>query len=298
MKDIFLSIKRTPYQSLASFLILFLTLTLSLFIFTIHAFFYGILGYVETRPQVVAYFNVNTKEKDILAIKNELASSGKTSQISYISQAEALSIYKELNKDNPLLLEMVSADILPASLEIYAKRPEYLPQIAAFLKNKPAVDEVNFQKDIVSKLLTLTNALRKISVAIFSMLVVISITVLMTTTAFKISIKKDEIELLNLLGATKFFIRKPFLIEGVIFGATSGAVSFFLLFGVFMYFKPFLENYLLGIPPLPFYSLGKLNLYVWPPSPNFFIFSFILITLFGAFIGFIGNYIATSKYIK
>src|SRR4030066_996098 len=137
MKEILTSIRRTPYQSLSSFLILFFTLFLSLFFFNLTSFFNGILSYVETRPQVTVYFKDATSQEDIFKLRDEISSTGKTLSIKYVSKEEALKIYKELNKNNPLLLEMVTADILPASLEIYASKPEYLSQIAEFLKKQP-----------------------------------------------------------------------------------------------------------------------------------------------------------------
>jgi len=298
MRELLLSIKRAPYQSLASLLILFFTLTLALFFFNLTSFFYGILTYVETRPQVIVYFDVNAKEKDIMTVKKELDASGKTTSVNYVSQKEALKIYRELNKDNPLLLEMVSADILPASLEVFAKEPEYLSEIASFLKEKPITDEVSYQQDIVDRLLTLTEILRKISIAIFTLLITITIVVLMTTTAFKIALKKDEIELMQLIGATKWYVRKPFLIEGAIFGFFAGTVSFCLLLGTYLYFKPFISSYLLGIPNLQLYSFSGIEFSVWPPNIYYLAFSYILITIFGAVIGLMGNFLSTSKYIS
>src|SRR3990167_9827802 len=100
---------------------------------------------------------------------------------------------------------MVSAEILPASLEVKAEKPEYLAEIATSLKKQPGIDEVVFQKDIVDKLLIFTKVVRRISLFILILLLAITFIVLMTTTAFKISLKKDEIELLRLLGALTFY---------------------------------------------------------------------------------------------
>src|SRR3989344_4367733 len=200
MKDFITSIKRTPYQSLGSFLILFFTLFLTLFFFNIISFFHGVLSYVETRPQVIAYFDTKAKEGDIIAIKEKIQKTGKTSVVNYVSQTEALKIYRDLNKDNPLLLEMVSANILPASLDVFATKPVYLSEIAEFLQGQSSVDEVNFQKNIVDKLVILTNILRQVSVGLLILLFIITIMVLITTTAFKISLKREEIEVLQLIG--------------------------------------------------------------------------------------------------
>lgn len=298
MRSFLRSVRRTPYQSSASVIILFFTLLMMLCFMNLISFFYGVLSYVETRPQVIAYFTVESTENKVIQIKKQMESSGKTSTITYISKKQALEIYKNLNKDNPLLLEMVSADILPASLEIYAKKPEYLSQIAEYLHKQPEIEEVNFQKDIVEKLITITSIMRKIAIILFSFLTFITLTVLMTTTAFKISVKKDEIELMQLLGASNWRIRKPFLIEGMMFGIFAGTIAFFAFFGFIFYLKPFLTNYLTGLPALPFFDLGNYGLNVWPPTTAFIVMNYLVTIFFGAIIGLIGNFFATSKYIK
>lgn len=298
MNEIITSARRTPYQSAASFLILFFTLFLSLFFFTLTSFLNGILSYVETRPQVTVYFQNPTSEGDIFKIRDQINSSGKVISIKYISKQQALQIYRDLNKNNPLLLEMVTADILPASLEIYAKNPSYLSEIADYLKKQPGVDEVVFQKDIVDKLLGLTTSLKRTSLFVMIFLLLISFIVLVTTTAFKISLKKDEIELLRLLGASKNYIRKPFLYEGLVYGVASATLAFTFFFLIFLYLNTFLRSYLAGIPDLPFYNLGGLNLYVWPPSLSFIALAYVITVVFGTGIGFFGNFFSTSKYIQ
>lgn len=298
MSDILKSIRRTPYQSLGSFLILFFTLFLSLFFFNLTSFFHSMLAYVETRPQVIVYFDVNAEEPDILNIKETIEKSGKTSSVTYVSQNEALKIYQDLNKDNPLLLEMVSAQILPASLEVYATKPEFLAEIAQDLESESIVDEVNYQEVIVEKLVTLTTVLRHVAIGLFVFLLFISMTVLLTTTAFKISVKREEIEVLQLIGATKWYIRKPFLLEGMLFGFVSGTIAFALYYALFLYFQPFLLSYLAGIPRLPFLNFDWLNLFVFPPSLEFVALTYGIIVVFGMMIGLVGNYLATSKYIK
>lgn len=298
MKAIWTSLRRTPYQSLASFLILFFTLFLSLFLFTTISFFYGILPYVESKVQVIAYFQNKSSEKDIFKIRDSLKASGKTISIKYVSKQDAFNIYKQFNKNDPLLIEMVSADILPASLEIYAKQPSYLPELAEYLKKQPGVQDVLFEKSLLDKLLSITDTLRKVSLFIFILFMVISFLVLMTMTAFKIALKKDEIELLRLLGGSTFYIRKPFLLEGLFLGITSGIGASSLFYLLYLYFIPFLTAYLQGLPQLTFMNMNNINLYVWPPSPSFILLSFGITILFGAIIALLGNYLATSKYIK
>jgi len=297
MKDIITSLRRAPYQSLTAFLVLFFTLFLSLTFFIILSFTNGILSYLETRPQVTVYFQTKTPENNIFKIRDELAKSGKTLSIKYISQKEAFQIYKELNKDNPLLLEMVTADILPPSLEIYAKKPIYLPEIAEYLKKQGDVDEVQYQKDIVDQLLSLTNILRKGGLIFFSYLVLMSIIVLMTTTLFKIALKKEEIELLRLLGATNSYIRRPYINEGLFMGFTASSLSFLILMSLILYFYPFLKNYLIGVPNL-YIDIFITKITVWPLNPSFFGLIYGLSLIFGCVIAAFSSFLATKKYLK
>ena len=297
MKDVMTSIKRTPYQSITAFMVLFLTLFLSLIIFVSLGFLNGILGYMETRPQVTVYFQTKTPENDIFKIRDELANSDKVFSIKYISQKEAYDIYRDLNKDNPLLLEMVTSDILPSSLEIYAKKPIFLPEIAEFLKKQGGVDEVQFQKDIVDKLLSLTGILRKGGLIFFLYLLFMSVIVLTTTTLFKIALKKDEIELLRLIGANNSYIRRPYIKEGIFLGTTASVISFLIVLGTFMYAQPFMNSYLSGINKLSL-SMPYFEFQVWPLNPIFFAVMFLFSFTFAIIVTISSSLLATQKYLK
>ncbi|MDO9028112.1 MAG: permease-like cell division protein FtsX [Candidatus Roizmanbacteria bacterium] len=297
MREILTSIRRTPYQSLSAFLILFFTLFLSLMLFVSLTFLYGTLGYLETKPQVTVYFQNKALENQIFKVRDELMSSGKVLNIKYISKNEAFNIYKQLNKDNPLLLEMVSAEILPPSLEIYAKKPIYLPEIAEYLKKQGDIDEVQYEKDIVDKLLVLTNTIRKTALIFFSYLILMSIVVLTTTILFKIALKESEITLLKLIGATNFYIRKPYIMESLFLGTTASILSFSIFSLITLYFNPFLQSYLRGVTSLSV-NIFNYPLTVWPLNPLFFGIVFTSSLIFGAIIASLASYIATNKYLK
>ncbi len=297
MKEVFSSLRRTPYQTFSGFLVLFFTLFLSLVLFVSLSFLHGTLSYLETRPQVTAYFQTKTPENDIFKVRDELNASGKVLSIRYISQKEAFDIYRQMNKDNPLLLEMVSSDILPPSLEIYAKKPVFLPEIAEYLKKSGGIDEVQFQKDIVDRLLTLTNTVRQGSIVFFLYLFIMSVVVLTTTTLFKIALKKDEIELLRLIGASNFYIRRPYIMEGLVMAGIASTFSFLIMIGLILYASPFLGTYLKGIPSLEV-NLIFFDFKVWPLNPLFFAATYLLVLFFGMTITVISSYLATNKYLK
>lgn len=297
MNQIWTSIRRTPYQSFSAFLILFFTLFLTLILFVSLTFLYGTLNYLETKPQVTVYFQNKIPENQIFKIRDELMSSGKVLSLKYISKSEAFNIYKQLNKDNPLLLEMVSADILPPSLEVYAKKPIYLPEIAEYLKKQGDIDEVQYEKDIIDKLLVLTNMIRMSALIFFSYLIIMSVVVLTTMILFKIALKESEITLLKLIGATNFYIRKPYIFESLFLGIIASTLSFGIFSFIVLYFNSFLQSYFRGITTL---SVDVFNypLTIWPLNYVFFAIVFISISLFGMIISSVASYIATNKYLK
>src|SRR3990167_7788343 len=112
------NIRRSPYQALVAIFIMTITFYyVSFFAFNFYASAKAI-SYFESRPQVTAFFENEVKQADIDNLKNELMATNKVASAKFVSKQDALKIYREQNKDDPLLLELVTADILPASLEI------------------------------------------------------------------------------------------------------------------------------------------------------------------------------------
>ncbi len=296
MKELLTSLRRTPYQSLAVFFSLFLTLFLSLLLVFCLNFLYGLLGYVESRPQVTIYFQNEASEANILKVKDDLEKSGKVESVKYMSKNDAYNLYKQLNKDNPLLLEMVTPDILPASLEIFAKKPTYLPEIANYLNTVTGKDEVNFQKNVVDKLLSLTSIVRTMSLAFFIFLMGTTIIILMTITHFKVALRKDEIELLRLMGASVGYVRKPFMDQALFLGFISATIVYSLFAGILFLLYPSMQGYLSGIQSL-FVEIGPYQLTVWPISLEYAAGLYILLAGFGMGIAALATYFATHKYL-
>lgn len=291
------SLKRTPYQTVASLLVLYLSLFLIGALFLFSSFVYGLLVYIETRPQVTIYFQPTASEEEIFSIRDELMQSGKVSSIEYISQSDAYSILKEITQDNPLLLEMTSQDILPASLEIFTTSPGFLNEIATQVENRPGVDEVQFQQVIVERLLNLTAAIRNTSFFVTLFLTLMTIIVMVATTSFKVALKRHEIEILQLLGASDFYILKPFLAEGISIGLLSSILSTSSLVGLLYFGSPSINNYLQGIPEIVVdYLLFEIT--IWPFNPVPFLATFGLTALFGMLIGTIANFLAARKYLS
>lgn len=126
-------IRRSPYQALAAVGIMTLTLFVSGIFFLTAATSSAILSYFEAKPQITAFFTDEKLAEEIASLEERLKNTGQVLDLKYVSKEEALAIYREQNKDDPLLLEMVTANILPASLEVSAKDAKYLADLAKIL---------------------------------------------------------------------------------------------------------------------------------------------------------------------
>lgn len=278
-------IRRSPYQSMAAVFIMMLTfLSITIFSFIVFGSS-AVIDYFESKPQVTAFFKDEAKTEDIQALQAQLQQTGQIASTRYVSKAEALQIYKEQNKNDPLLLDLVTEDILPASLEISTYEIEDLEPVSNTLRASPFVSEVIYQKDIVSTLASWTNAVRLIGIILIAILAIVSVFIMMTVIGFKVSQKKDEIEIMKLLSATNWYIRWPFILEGIFYGVIGTLIGWFIASGALMYATPYLETFLKGIPILPV-------------SPVFLIGLLVGELLIAILLGILASSLAVLRYLK
>ncbi len=290
--------RRTPYQAVASVFMIFMTLFVLAIFLILAGGLTSLLSYFETKPQLTVFFKDDKNKESIDALIQNLQTTGKVSTYQYISKDQALAIYREQNKNDPLLLEMVTADILPSSLEISAISPKYLVELAELTKKDSGIDEVVFQKDVVDTLVSWTSTIRK-SGAIFMIFLAFStIFILLTSVGMKIALKKEEIEILRLVGATTWYIRRPFIYEGIVYGLIGATLAWFIVSGLILYLSPFVTSFLKGIPALSLMQINSLNIIIWPPTIFIFFILLVVLLLSGFLIGLIGSSLAVSRYLK
>lgn len=279
------NIRRSPYQAFAAILIMTLTfLAVSFFTFLLIGSS-QIINYFESKPQVTAFFKNEATQADINGLDNKLMATGKISSIKFVSKEDALKIYQKQNKNDPLLLDLVTADVLPASFEISAIRIEDLGSISDMLNKSPIVSEVIYQKDVVSTLTSWTNAIRRIGIALVVLLSLVSVFIMVTIIGIKISQKREDIEIMRLIGATSWYIRWPFILEGVFYGIIGAIIGWAIATASLLYSTPFLESFLKGIPVLPVPYTGLLGLLA-------------LELLFAVFLGVVSSFLAVFRYLK
>lgn len=285
LKNSWHHIRRAPYQALAAIGIMVLTFFVATVTVLVAAGSDKILKYFETRPQVTAFFKDEVKSEEIDSLRAKLNQTGKIKEIKFVSKEEALTIYKEQNKTDPLLLEMVTANILPASLEISTTNISFLTEIAQILKIEPKIEEVIFQEDVVKSLKNWTGTIRKIGIGLTGFLGLVSFLIILIIIGMKIALRKDEIEILRLVGANNWYIRAPFILEGIFYGGLGAFLAWGMSLILILYSTPLLVNFLAGIPLFPI--------------PILFLLAILgAEVLLGIILGTLGSFWAVRRYLK
>ncbi len=250
-KSALINIRRTPYQSLVAILLIavtfFVSYTFSLTVLGSDA----VIRHFESRPKVIAFFEIDSTPSQVEALATKVQQQPYIDQVKVVSKQEALEIYQKDNQENPLLLELVTADILPASIEVSATSPEHLPQIEQDLIQANGVEDVVYQESIIEQLTNWTKSLRLVGLASTVILGLISFFTIMIIIGFKISNKRRSIFILKVIGATPGYIVLPFMFEGFIYSLLGSVVGWGLMYGGLLYITPWLKFFLGNIIAFP-----------------------------------------------
>ena len=285
LKVSFQRITRNPYNAFAAIFVMFLTFFISGLVVLVTVSSNQVLGFFESRPQVTAFLKDGTTSEKIKEIQDRLNKTEIVSKTKYISKEEALEIYKARFSSEPLLTEFVTAEILPASIEVSTYKLADLSSVAEILKSDFAVDEVIFERDIVETLQAWVKAIRNIGTAVVVFLVITSFLITLIVVGLNISLHKDEIEIMKLVGAGAWYVRTPFIFEGVFYGLFSALLASLVLLGLFLWMLPVLQSTFVDIPI--FHSKVQ-------------TFGLVLAgeVLVGSLIGVVGSLVATRKYLN
>lgn len=284
-KEALKNIWRDKGISFAAFLVTTLTFLVTT-IFVLAALASHIaLNYLETRAQLTAFFKPEVEEQEILDLKSRLESARQVVEVTYTSKEEALQIYREDYKDEPALLESISANIFPASLDIRAEQIEDLDNISQILRNDEKVEEVVYFQDIAQNFKGISNLVRKIGLGLIAVFAGITLIIILLAIGMSIHHKREEIEIMRLVGAGKWYIRKPFLIQGALYGVVAVFLSLAIIGGAIPIVYPEVESLFREI------SLPEI-------TPELAVKIIGGEFLGASFLGAFAAYLATRKYLK
>jgi len=285
LKSAWHHIRRSPFQSLLAFILMFFTYFIFSTYYVLTSGMTSVLNYFETKPEITIFLKDGLTKSTVESLQQELSSFENIREIRFISKDKALSIYQEQNKNNPLLTEMVTASILPASFEVAVNNPDTLESINQKFRDKKEVDEIIYQKDIINSLLSWTTTVRTVGAVFIAFSSLISFLVIFVIIGMKITQRKEEIKISRLLGASKYYVQRPFIIEGLIYGFSGSILSSIIVIFFSIYFSSTINQY---FAPIKFINTD-VNTYL-------IMISVSLST--SLFIGFLSSLFGTRRYIK
>lgn len=292
------AIKRSPFQAISAIFVLALTFFVATTVAILVYASNKSLSYFETRPQIIAFLKDDTKADAISALQNKLTIDFRVKDVKFVPKEEALAIYKKATEDNPLLAELVSPSIFPASLEFSVTDLNLAEKIIEEIRGEAIVDQVGFTanlggekslSDVVTRLKTISYYLRLGGIVFVGILGATSFLVLLVIISMRMTSRKGEIEILSLIGATPKFVRSPIVLEGIIYALVGVVAGWTVSFILWLYVSPSIISYFGQIPILP-----------KNPISFFLLFAAILGAelLIGFTLALIGSLVAVKRSLK
>lgn len=287
---------RNSWLSAAATAVMTVTLVLMTFSYISNSALSSTIKSVTDKIDVSVFLLPTATQDQVDTFKMSLLANPNVSKVNYVSAAQAVANYKDQNKANPQLLAALdtAGDILPASLQIKAKDPRKLDNISEVVNapaNKALEDPTapptysGNRKITIDRIVHFSSFFQKASLVATAGFVIISILIIFNTIRMAIFTRREEIEIMKLVGATNWFIRGPFLVEASLYGIIAAGLSLLFCYGL-----------LLG-------SASKLGSYIDITSTvTFFRHYFILVVLLeavaGVLIGAISSLWAMTRYLK
>lgn len=200
----------------------------------------------------------------------------------YFDKSQAFVEFQELFADEPALLEVVDASLLPTSIRIELENIDLYESVQFRLIGEPAVESISVQADAIEKLLSVTGVLSAIGIGLVILLGAAAIVLIANTIRMAIYARREEVGIMKLVGAGNWFIRIPFLLEGVIEGVLGGAFAVGAIT---------LGHYFLSQVPTDFFVRFQVG-------GDFLVRWGILFLLFGGVAGFIGSSLGLRRFLR
>ncbi|MDR0852926.1 MAG: permease-like cell division protein FtsX [Clostridiales Family XIII bacterium] len=226
IKQAFSQINRNKVMSLASlFSITAIMLILGVFFIVIVNITNMTENVKQDFDQIQVYLKDSVDPDDKTVMIREIEAISHVEDANYLSKEDAMEQWKEKWGDNADLLDRLEANPLPNSIIFKVDKLDYATGIVKQIEKFEGVEKVNYSQSTVDKLLDITNFIQVGALIVIIFLVIISIMVVSNTIKLTVLAREKEITIMRYVGATNWFIRGPFLLEGVIIGIISAAVS-------------------------------------------------------------------------
>ncbi len=285
VKEALKSLKRNFMMSLGAIVII----TSNLFFLGIFAISFivlsGSIGDFGSKLIINVYLDQSISKNKINEIYYSIFYWPEIKEIKYISKEKAKEELKKiLGDDGKLIFPLLKKNPLPDSFEIKVKDIHFVNSVVNKLKGIEGIKDVDYGGEMVEKVEKLDYLLRKWSIVIFLILIFSSVMVISSTTQLTVYSRRDEIEVMKLVGATNWFIRWPIMLEGIFEGFIGALLAVIFTYKIY-------ETIIVKIQEiLPFLSFKG--------SVNELISVFVLLLALGIIIGAFGSLFSTTRFLE
>ncbi len=178
------------------------------------------------------FMNVDATEAQIAAVQRQLVNDPEVRDFKYLTKDDALIEFRRLFKDQPDLVNSVDAAALPSSFRVAPVKAELTKTVADRFQSQPGVDEVKTAEKQVRQLLSATAWIRTAFIGIFALLLFASLFLIVNTIRLATFARRREIEVMKLVGASNWFVRIPFMLEGLVQGVVGALIAFMAMLGL------------------------------------------------------------------
>ena len=279
------SIRRNGLMSLASLM----TVALSLLILGVFIILVMNLNHMasvlESQVQVTVYLQDTLKEVEVREIGTRITKLPGVTRVNFIAKEEAMNRFKQrLGEQQGLLAELGEANPLPNSFEVKLDRPERVKPVALAIAQLKGVEAARYGQEVVEQLFNLTRMVRIFGVVLILFLGLAALFIIVNTIRLTVFARRREIGIMKYVGATDWFIRWPFIIEGVLLGFLGACIAVLPLTQFYSMLTGQVYESLAFLPLLPKYPfMGYVN---------------IFLLCAGIGIGALGSVISVKKFLK
>jgi cell division transport system permease protein len=239
---------------------------------------------LESDIEIVAFLDNSLSKSQVSDIKSGIEKLDGVKSVVFVSREQALAnLQKKFADKDYDLGKTIDKNPLPDSYEVKAQKPQDVGNLAQQINKMPGVYKVNYGQGVVERLFQVTKWVRIISIGFIVLLIMGAIFLIATTIRLAIFARRKEIYLMKLIGATDWFIRWPFFIEGIMLGSVGALISILLLSWGYSSLVSSLQTALFFIP-LVYQQSMLINIYL---------------SLFatGAVLGVLGTYISLNRFL-
>lgn len=285
IRETFVSLRRNNWMSFASVSTVALSLLILGLFLIIVLNLNNMASSLESQVQISVYLEDGLEDERIESIGAELKAMQGVEEVAYISKAEAMQRFKKRLGDQQSLLDALGdSNPLPNAYEVRLKQPELVKSAAETIGKFEGVESAKFGQDVVEQLFQLTKMIRIFGSIIILFLALATVFIISNTIRLTVFARRKEIGIMKYVGATDWFIRWPFLMEGMALGFLGAVVALVILRSSYGAFTRQIYETLTFLPLIPEYPfLTNIS---------------VLLIFVGTGIGALGSTISLKRFMK